>query len=115
MNATTCDFVELVVAVAEEAGRWRSSPLAPEALLETLSEVGPDLAEQERDRHEDQSSHSADRQLESFWHEYGEEQDDGGDGEVNGKDPCSQAVCIELAFHAVSLQVDAVHESPGGR
>ena len=114
MNATTCDLVELVDAVTEEASRWRSSPLAPEALLETLPEVGADVAEQERDWPEDQSSRSAERQLESFGHEYGEEQDDGGEGEVDGKDPCSKSVCIELDFHAVNLQpyLQAPTESP---
>ena len=66
MNATARDLVELMITVPEEASRRRSSPIRPEALLKAFPEVRADLAQEERDRGEDQGRCSADRQLETL-------------------------------------------------
>ena len=73
VNAAARDLVELMIAVPEEARRRRPSPVRPEALLEALPEVCAQLAEEERDRGEDQGRCSADRQPEALGYYCGQE------------------------------------------
>ena len=65
VHTTTRHLVELRVPVAEKPSCGWPTPVAPEVFLKLLSEVRSGLAQQERNRNEDESCRSSEWKLEA--------------------------------------------------